>query len=143
MTFRPTKKRQQDWIRQHLNDGVYPLDRKDPFWTDDDWRMKLACRAAMRWLADSDIKTLAEAWEECRRPDWMLWTLYWMEPDESDAAKARTLLFRADLSASVFAHNPQGLILRIMQVMIRNCPTKERRVNADRIRELWGNPWRL
>ena len=32
-----------------------------------------ACRPAIGWLEDSNIRSIQEAWDKCERPDWLLW----------------------------------------------------------------------
>lgn len=34
-----------------------------------------ACEAARAWVLDKGIETIAEAWEKCDHPDWMVWLL--------------------------------------------------------------------
>jgi len=36
---------------------------------------KDACHEAVKWLAESGVVDMADAWEKCPRPDWMLWAL--------------------------------------------------------------------
>jgi hypothetical protein len=32
-----------------------------------------ACSDAIKWIESNSITTLAQAWDKCQRPDWMLW----------------------------------------------------------------------
>lgn len=34
-----------------------------------------ACSDGVAWIKQSGVKTPAEAWEKCQKPDWMLWAL--------------------------------------------------------------------
>ena len=81
--LKPTKKNQQAWIKRYLNGGVWPSNRTER------WRMPFntACDKAMNWLAESNIKTLAEAWAQCPYAAWLAWTLCNMQPDERDTEK--------------------------------------------------------
>ena len=40
-----------------------------------------ACNKALKWIAENNIKTLEEAWEKCKRGDWMMWLYVHLHPD--------------------------------------------------------------
>jgi len=98
MTLRPTEKAQEAWINKRLNGGVLPEDEKE-YWNANSY-YDTACYDALAWLesAQPDITTLAQAWNRCPRPDWLLWCLMWMKPnrkDVSQALKAMKVIFQA------------------------------------------------
>jgi hypothetical protein len=172
MTFKPTAKRQRQWVEDHLNNGVCPRERDRyedlhnnlPFYHGG--RRKGACYDALDWLSDTNIKTLAGAWDACERADWLLWMLCWMEPDVEDAGKALGLLrwitshmpkdsasrhdgqvLRRKLKSG--SKTPVEVLCRVHYYFWLSGPSvayhrgglRERDV-VQKIKELWGNPWR-
>jgi hypothetical protein len=88
MTFYPSKKRQKQFVKMHLNNGSFPddeLDYRNEIYHQD--QGDHACFDAMWWLDENNIETLAEAWDKCPRADWLAWMFARMEPSVSDARK--------------------------------------------------------
>lgn len=91
MTFNPTPKRQREFVEAHLNGGSFP-DHHGDYRVEAEERVMerdgsfgdYACFSAMLWLDESNIKTLAEAWEKCPRADWLAWMYQWLSPSKRD-----------------------------------------------------------
>ena len=166
MTLYPSKAAQKAWVKKHLNGGVCPA-------TEGKWRElfisigypgfdALPCYDALNWLANSDITTLAEAWERCDEPAWLAWALLRMEPDEEDVAKVSQmydwlvaagpvkLRDRAEFDRSWLARtyytsveNKMSLFCGDLDTYSDDLRKPQRRKIADKMRELWGNPWKV
>jgi hypothetical protein len=177
MTFKPTKRNQKLWVQAHLNGGVCPKTRKDYYDLRTDLILEgrpykcLACWEALDWLSESDIKTLEEAWDQCDRPDWLIWTVLHMKPDKKDVTKVRKLmhwLIGCDWLASVgargaiaFAYtniegyylteSPKAILTRAAICLTALCePESLRKLSKVegyklliKVKKLWPNPWRM
>jgi hypothetical protein len=172
MTFKPTKRRQQRWIKDYLNGGVCAetrdADHKTRY-TRPAGAPMYACYEALEWLASTDIKTLAEAWDQCQRPDWMFWMLCRMGPTDEDsqltmalykelaecewlppsvAVEVKGVLRKAkSLNIPISLHGTAGMFNWACTSCIGgNQPIinsqKQARV-ADLIRKVFGNPWKV
>jgi len=87
-----TEAMQKRWVQQHLNRGVLPDDDAIDWYRQAASRAdgnRLACLGALRWLegARPNITTLADAWDRCPRPDWLVWALLHLQPSKSDVKK--------------------------------------------------------
>ena len=159
MTFKPTKQRQRKWVGEYLNDGVCPKSRND-YQFDGRISMSTACWEALDWLSETDITTLAEAWERCERPDWLMWMLYRMAPDRADYDKALALAdkirgSRYGSSKLRYVMHPNYTEWRARSSAIISYMERKFRVHGKdlskvakakfcaMIRELWPNPWRM
>lgn len=106
MTFKPTKKAQQRWVKKYLNGGELPENEKD-YWAENDY-YGTACYPALAWLesAKPNITTLAQAWKRCPRPDWLVWCLMQMNPNREDVARA---LQAAKVSMQVISRSKRDM----------------------------------
>jgi hypothetical protein len=57
-----------------------------------------ACREAVEWVGD---RSLATAWAECKRPDWMLWICGRMADEPGWPARRQIVLVACDIAESV------------------------------------------
>ena len=62
-----------------------------------------ACQGAIDWVSD---KTLAEAWQACERPDWMLWLYERNNPDKTICVKIA--VFAAQLALPIWQKKYPG-----------------------------------
>lgn len=100
MTFYPSKKRQAQWVKDHLNGGSFPEEYNE-YWEESCWSLTTqACHEAMEWLDRNDIKTLAEAWDRCPETEWLAWIVSLMEPSRADARLWLRLAQKYDEEAS-------------------------------------------
>ena len=158
MTFKPTKAQQKEWVSKHLNGGVCPLTKRD--YNNECFSGNTACWEALNWLSETDITTLAEAWERCERPDWLMWMLVHMEPDRDDYNKGAQLATMVTTSR----YGPCGLhdelepnyvewrrlvgsLLYYLERKFREYHSATSRGAKAKfcamIRELWPNPWEM
>lgn len=166
MTFVPTKKRQKDWVREHLNGGVCPKEREEWVRVHRAWlcahigyrRYPLACFEALEWLSETNVTTLAEAWKQCKEPSWLFWALSWMEPSLADHAKLvkfwKWLVRASDVPVhsvwakrspstghtitEIFTGVSQDLSVYSHGYMSENMTRRAVRY----IKRLWPNPWK-
>lgn len=85
MTYRPTQKRQTEFVDKYLGGGTYEdytVGAVFAGFSNQDYDQ--ACAAAMVWLDESNVRTLAEAWEKCPRADWLGWMFARMNPGFRD-----------------------------------------------------------
>jgi len=174
MTFVPTKARQKKWIKDRLNGGVCPENREE--WvsmrfsgyslTSTSAAGMMACYEALEWLAESNIRTLEEAWRQCDNPAWLLWCIAEMEPKKSDFDKS-VLVIRYLLRR---LNSLSGVLQQDLNMIGKAClPSRNNQASSLALRDLlchlnaynvfysdaewhnlakfvkrtWGNPWKL
>lgn len=164
--IKPTKKNQKLWVRKYLNDGKCPT-AKDYFELGLNESDNAPSLLMLEWLAEAepDITTLADAWDRCPRGDWLMHMLTHMQLDENDQPKLQKLwglckytfvklphdLFPyydriEDLTELPYLQTLIGvldlyLLLQCNKAIFPNADTNAQ-IAADRIREIFGNPWR-
>jgi len=128
--IKPTRKNQRLWVERHLNGGEYSghyeynieVGIKQAENPDHDH----ACYQAMRWLDESNVKTLAEAWRRCQNGGWMAWMVYRMEPTPQEELWLDRMTIRAS------------------KIAIREIGTTNKRYEqqyARALRRIIPNPW--
>lgn len=65
-----------------------------------------ACSEARKWAAD--YKTAADAWQNCRRGDWMLWLLGKVSGGPGSDARRRLVLAACECARLSLHHAPDG-----------------------------------
>ena len=63
-----------------------------------------ACSAAVEWVGN---KTENEAWDTCKRGDWMLWLINARNPQVTLAVRKRLVLCSCDIAETVLKHVPK------------------------------------
>ena len=146
MTFNPTKKRQDQWVKDHLNGGSFPEDLMDYYDETDDAPVgHAACYAAMEWLDANDIKTLEEAWDRCLHADWLAWMVHFMEPSAADALKWIRLVkkhVREDDWLDQLVHDVDRGSGVTYSSVVYECGDLLCGEDADVVRAVFPNPWR-
>lgn len=80
MTFHPSEKKQREWVEKYFNGGVCPEDGSLPAGS--------ACYEALDWLSkQDDIHTLADAWDKCEEPEWLVWMHSRMDMSRKDVRR--------------------------------------------------------
>lgn len=149
MTFNPTKKRQAQWVKDHLNGGSFPPSKRDYCeevqCTSDPYQQ--ACYEAMEWLDQHDIETLAEAWDRCPAVEWLGWMYCFMEPTCQDAQQWLKLAREHDPDVTtstwysyVQEKLPRGDLALYIDVVDQCCAVLHFK-NPDVIRASILNPW--
>lgn len=159
MTFRPTKKRQKQWIEKHLNGGSFP-DNVDDYNLETNQRedkygynaWKQACFDAMCWLDRNDIQDLAEAWDKCPHVNWLAWMFSHMEPSKQDLKNWYKMMksvsceinnfYKGDYYRTIESNSTEDVeeMIHDFGFLINRCYPNN---GADKVREHIKNPWLL
>ena len=81
------KQMQKAWVKRHLNGGVVPVHK---FLYEGTRQYHEACFDALDWLesAQPAITSLEEAWNQCKRADWLGWAFQHLGHHSVDDVKA-------------------------------------------------------
>lgn len=151
MTFYPSKKRQERWIRRYLNKGVVDENRNNYSYSSS---IGAACYTAMMWLAEYNIEDLVDAWDKCPRGDWLGWMVSRMEPNAADLRRFFALVkdppkyLRDEVRAALRTRRRSSLAETLDNCVWQLCHNfhgergENEQESADLIRKHIPNPWR-
>lgn len=67
------------WVKEHLNGGECPYNLYE-YHLALECDEGLACYDSLDWLSRVEVYSMADAWEQCPRADWLMWAVRWMRP---------------------------------------------------------------